>query len=301
MKKIIYFIIIFVSIFVLSNRINAWSKYEIGQEVEYNGIKFYVIKDSDSSEETVTMIKDDALKSSEMIDYLSSTEIIDKTVDGDFKVLNFSSEYLKVSYYMESNCKTGGNNIGCSIDYSVSDIKQVIDVWANNYINMNDLTKDSTGYKVRLITYDELTNDLGIQINVVDPTNIQTVKTKDISNWFFKDYSFWTMSQLQDFNNELWIADSQKIYVGVVYDLKCVRPVITIYKTALGDTNEQEEINKDDKNNTSDNNSKKESKVAVNVPNTLEKISIIFIMIGIVIISIGIIIVVKNKDIIRKK
>ena len=51
MKKIIYSIILFASIFVLSNRVNAWSKYEVGEKVTYKGIDFYVIKDSEKNKD----------------------------------------------------------------------------------------------------------------------------------------------------------------------------------------------------------------------------------------------------------
>ena len=304
MKKIIYSIILFASIFVLSNSVNAWSKYEVGDKVTYKGIDFYVIKDSEKNKDSVTMIKDNALKSSEMKDYLASTEIIGKVIIDDtlrYNVLNIVDEYLEVAYYMESNCKTGGNNTGCNFDYSLSDIKQVVDVWANNYLNINDLVEDSTGYKARLITYDELTNDLGMQISIVDPTNIKITQTKNIANWFFIDNSFWTMSQLQDFNDSLWVVSNEKMYYARSYNWGCVRPVITIKKSALGDINEQEEIDKDDKGTISDNNSNKESKVSVNVPNTMQKISVLLIMVGVISLSISRFLVIKNKHIIKNK
>ena len=46
MKKILYVLVFLFSLFILDDTILAWSKYNIGQEVEYNGVKFYVIKDS---------------------------------------------------------------------------------------------------------------------------------------------------------------------------------------------------------------------------------------------------------------
>ena len=45
---------------------------------------------------------------------------------------------------------------------------------------------------------------------------------------------------------------------------------------------------------------KKEVKTSVNVPNTLQKVSIVFILIGIVLVSISTIILIKNRNIIKK-
>ena len=88
-----------------------------------------------------------------------------------------------------------------------------------------------------------------------------------------------------------------------------VRPVITISKSVIEDSNDQEEID-DDKNNAHDNNFSEDmsvitnttdSKASVNVPNTMQKISVVLIMVGIVLVSISIVIIVKNKDKLQNK
>ncbi len=302
MKKVLYFIILFVSIFVLSNSINAWSKYEVGDKVTYKGIDFYVIDESSEEEDGVTMLKADALKYNEVSDYLNNTEISRK--------IREENGYIKIAYYTRDNCVTAGDNSGCITDYLLSDMKQVVDVWANNYLNMRDLVIDKEGYKVRLITYLELTDNLGYAKYAAGGT-IPPSSNGYTPDWVHsQNYSYCTITQYSDNNDSIWSVSKYLSVVTVNNEYSAVRPVITIKKSALGDINEQEDINKDDKNTVLDNNSSEDinvitktedSKVSVNVPNTMQKVSIILIMVGVLLLSISIFLVIKNKRVIKNK
>ena len=273
MKKIIYFIIIFVSIFVLSNSINAWSKCEIGNKVTYNENDYYVIKNSDENNDTVTMLKAEPLSYEEVQTYSNGTGA--QTYD--------NNGYGGMQYHSSSSV------------YSTSYVKTTVDAWKT--------AKAPMATEVRLITLDELTDNLGYEQGMINPSTQGYVPTSSTPSWVYNsNYDYWTMSQHNDSASDVWRVnrDGSLLNVHVNYN-NVVRPVITISKSALGDTNEQEEINKDDTSIVTDNNSKKESKVAVNVPNTLEKISIIFIMIGIVLVSVSVVIVVRNRNIFNKK
>lgn len=311
MKKIIYFIIIFVSIFVLSNRINAWSKYEIGKKVEYNGNDYYVIEDSEEKNNTVKLLKAEPLSVEEVNKYGGVG-----TANNHVNMYNASSSdsyYQKaynidnngedtgiggMAYYSSPTCGYNGNNMiydGCTTDYKVSEVKYVVDAWAS--------AQAPEANETGLITLDDLIDNLGIELNKTTPTSYQIVATEDTPTWLLgENYSYWTMTPNKDVSTDIWYVsyNSYKYVCSIRMQVQshAVRPVIVLKKSVLGDIDDTKDESNDETNTI---NNKNETRSVVRVPNTLEKISIIFIMVGIVIISIGIIIVVKNKDIIRKK
>ena len=311
MKKIIYFIIIFVSIFVLSNRINAWSKYEIGKKVEYNGNDYYVIKNSDENNDTVTMLKAEPLSVEEVNTYGGvGTEHnhVNMYATSDTSAINYQKAdnqngYGGMAYYTSPTCGYPSGGLiesGCKMNYESSEIKYVVDAWADD--NFDDGLVEA-----RLISIDEIRNNYTIEQYKPcgDGCGVIGEKITADTPWMFNsDYVYWTMSVNPARSNSVWSVgaigsiDFSNVHNGNYYHNRVVRPLIVVKKSALGDIDDT----KDGSNNeTNTINNKNETSSVVRVPNTLEKISIIFIMIGIVIISIGIIIVVKNKDIIRKK
>ena len=56
MKKVFVLLIIFLSIFICG-KVCAYKSYKVGDEVTYNDIKFYVIKDSGSDIDNITLLK----------------------------------------------------------------------------------------------------------------------------------------------------------------------------------------------------------------------------------------------------
>ena len=101
---------------------------------------------------------------------------------------------------------------------------------------LSDLVEDSMGYKSRLITYDELYNNLNydrpdLNTNTGYPTS--NTPSFMINNSFGR---YWTMSAIQDYDNQLWVLDGNdgKLSDGYItsHDY-AVRPVITIKKSAL--------------------------------------------------------------------
>lgn len=55
MKKYVCLFVIYAFLFI--SKINAYTEYKIGDKVEYKGIEFYVIRNSNSSDSTVTLLK----------------------------------------------------------------------------------------------------------------------------------------------------------------------------------------------------------------------------------------------------
>lgn len=94
MKKILY-ILVLITFILCIDKINAYTEYKIGDVIPYNGMNFYVIKDSSSDEGSVTMLKAEPITSSEISSYLSSTEIASKVdTSGTYATMAFIQEII---------------------------------------------------------------------------------------------------------------------------------------------------------------------------------------------------------------
>ena len=158
---------------------------------------------------------------------LSSTEIANK-VSYDYY------NYLNMAYYSKDTCVTVGD-AGCTTDYNSSNIKQVVDVWSNSKLKSSDLKDYQTGYSARLITLDDLVDNLGYTI--IDGQTYY-IPTADVTpSWVYNShYWYWTMSQFKTYpSDHVWIVDvSGNMYGDDLNDVYgTVRPVITIKKSAI--------------------------------------------------------------------
>ena len=203
----------------------TYKAYKIGDEITYNGISFYVIENSDENSDSVTLLKAEPLKKGEVD--LSSTEIANK-------VSYNSNNYLTMAYYARDNCVSAGDISGCTTDYKLSDVKQVVDVWSNSKLKSSYLKEDKTGYSARLITVDELTDNLGYGDN--GQGTIKMSQNGETPSWVYNsNYLYWTMSQYEDSTSYVWRVDGDgDVYYNDVYsNIGFVRPVITLLKSAI--------------------------------------------------------------------
>lgn len=135
-----------------------------------------------------------------------------------------------MTYFSSITCGRINNNwiySGCTTDYASSDAKYVVDAWANSNTNSADLVTDSTGYSVRLITVEELRNNLGYG-------NENSVND-NVPSWSYdSNYAYWSMSYKKDYRiyNIAWNGGIGFQDLMAREDL-LVRPVITIKKSAL--------------------------------------------------------------------
>ena len=120
--------------------IPTYTAYSVGDSVTYNNINYYVIKDSGSNEESVTLLKAEPLTAEEITDYKPSE----------------SQSYGNGMKYHSS-----------SSTYSTSYVKTTVKAWAADKLDLEDLAADSTGYSVRLLNHDDLITYLGY-INSLD-------------------------------------------------------------------------------------------------------------------------------------
>jgi len=200
----------------------TYATYEIGDEITYNGVNYYVIKDSDTTEDSVTLLKAEPITSVEISPYLTSTEVASK--------VKTSSTYVGMAYYSSEDCVSGGDVSGCSTDYTVSDVKQVVDVWKEHYA--------SGASEARLITIDELIENFAYELHDDGSSRMYT-KTVNTPSWIYAhnyEYWYWTMSQNGDDDSNVWVM---WIYDGYLNSNNVgakdfnVRPVIVLPKSAL--------------------------------------------------------------------
>jgi len=256
MKKVIYGLIIILSIFILTSSIKAWSEYKIGDKVTYNDIDFYVIKNSGSNEDSVTMLKAEPLSYEEVENYSAGTGAS----------LSDANGYGGMQYHLSS------------VEYSQSYVKRVVDAWKTE--------KVSEAKEVRMLTYDDLTDNLGYE--KLNKGTAFPSSNGDTPDFVVNGKKYWTMSQYGDEANYVWYVDGSGSFTSrrITDNYITVRPVITLSKTALGDIDEStidEEknspiINNNNVNKTKDNN----TSTKVNVPNTYLSQSLIIMILGLI-------------------
>lgn len=319
MKKMLY-ILVFLTLCIGIERINAYTEYKIGDVVSYNGIDFYIIKNSDSNDNSVTMLKAEPLTIAEVNQYggvgttnnhvnknacQSSNTSCYQTASNVYG----NSGYGGMAYYSSEECgyNSSGNYVttGCKLNYAESDIKYVVDAWATDKVG-------SKLQEARLLTLDDMMDDLGIEMNRTNPTSYQIVQTEDTPQWVFgENYYYWTMTPNTDKDIDVWNVNNRSSgyvrsnYVHNYYD-RAVRPVITVKKTALGDEEEnivdgniEKEEDKssiiDTKDNIDDTKTN-ESKATVKVANTYMSSSIIIIILGFITASVSVLIIYKFSN-----
>ena len=173
----------------------TYTAYSVGDHVSYNGITYYVIEDSDTTNDTVKLLKENLLT---------------------FKEMGISDEE-----------NYGYTEFGGSIDYSQSTVKQKVDFWKNNAVKSGD------NATARLITHEELITNLGYEnrVGTINPsTNGETP-----SWVYNCEKDYWTMSQFGDASSKVWrvnVLDNGIIMEDTVSGYDFVRPVLELNKSA---------------------------------------------------------------------
>ena len=185
----------------------TYTAYNVGDHVSYNGVTYYVIEDSDTSNDIIKLLKEIPLTETEM-DNLNPAGA-GNTVGGQNG--------------------DGNGQYGISADYSTSTVKQVVDAWKNSAVASGDTAT------ARLITFEEV-HSLGYSDTVDSCCGGLTyyAKTDYVPSWVYNvSRGYWTMSRYGN-GGLLWVVrDSGELYNnldGLSYQL--VRPVLELNKSA---------------------------------------------------------------------
>ena len=211
----------------------SYKVYNVGDDITYKGMKFYVVSASGAKESSVTALKETPLTVDEVTTYGAGH--INRYTTSSQGVAYNSNGYGGMTYYSSDTCKSG-TETGCTSDYDDSDIKYAVDAWANDKLTDTDLKADKLGYKARLLTYEELTTTLGYTPAAKDVTGMN-LNSESTPSWVYNsNYFYWTMSPYQDEALRVWrISSYGDVNAGGVWDClrNVVRPVVTLSKSAL--------------------------------------------------------------------
>lgn len=190
--------------------------YSIGDTIKYNGNKYYVIENSDSNQNYITLLKKDPLTYDELVTYNNGYEIEDYNGIG------------MMPYYRSDTC--GNNNYaGCNSSYDTSFVKNVVDNWSTQK-SQNLVEID--GYKARLITIDELVDKFGYVGHEADSGYFYR-STSDTPYWITMDsVNYWTMATYDD-SLGVYNKFGEFCHSDNVYSSHAVRPVINLKKCAI--------------------------------------------------------------------
>ena len=189
----------------------SYDEYSVGDTVTYNNINYYVITDSSSSEQSVTLLKAEPLSYEEVQTYSAVT----------------GAQTINRNGY-------GGMQYGTTSTYSTSYVKATVDNWK--------AAEAPSSTEARLIQYDEFEN-LGYVEENINPSDIGWVKSENTPTWVYNsNYWYWTMTPVNDSTNNAWVMNNVGNFqedlvsngnAGGVYIGGIVRPVIVLPKSAL--------------------------------------------------------------------
>ena len=199
--------------------------YHQGDKITLNNEDYWLISNSGAGQDYVVALKDKPLTVAELNLYggvgTENNHVNRYTSSSQGTATNYSG-YGYMAYYSSATCKSSDIS-GCTTNYSNSDVKFVLDAWADDVFTNGEL-KEVDGLNARLITKNEY-------------QSIPTTYT-----WRYKPMNGLTMSQWGTDKSIVWFIDgSGNISGGIfVYDYRgAVRPVINVYKSAI-DTNNNE-------------------------------------------------------------
>ena len=214
-----------------------YEAYSVGDEVTYNGVDYYVIKDSGVKDNVVTLLKATPLTTDEVNLYGgvgTANNHVNMHVPSNesyYQTAFNANGYGGIAYYGSSTCGYNGSewiSDGCTTDYELSEAKYVIDNWVNSNL--------SNVFRARLITKDEY--ELMTTIETYETPTEPGRRTFPMYNWMYNnDYKYWTMTPEDDSSTVLFIVNQDGFLSGgYVGDFRyavrphVLRPVVELYK-----------------------------------------------------------------------
>ncbi len=207
-----------------SDKTPTYTAYTIGNQVTYNNINYYVIKDSGAKESTVTLLKAEPLKVAEVNQFGAGH--VNRYTDLSVGTANNTNGYGGMAYYSSETCGyTNGSWVysGCTTDYAQSEVKYAVDAWAS--------AQAPAASDARLITLEDL-KSLGYSDYCIQSG--YCYKSAEAPSWLHIDSWYLTSSQHLSSSSNVWSVDSGGLSSGGVYNRDgVVRPVIIISKSLI--------------------------------------------------------------------
>lgn len=276
-KKISLFVLIFICFLCNIYCVNAYDKYEVGDEVTYKNELYFVFKPSDENTNYVTLLKGNSLTVEEIYKYGKNPDgslFVNKNITNrdnpeDIVPTSFNNEG-DVSYYNSPTCTTFYYwNVssfserdtvisGCKNDYESSDVKKVVDNWVKDKFNDSDLV-EVDGYKSRLWKTEEI-RQLPWYVEECGDYCYYTLKYDLMPKRMAKSIQHsWSMDAAEGYIINYGDVQNAHVYMmpveygvpfyHVVYKYGSISPVINLKKDAINNNNENSNINNDNSNN----------------------------------------------------
>ena len=226
-----------------TSQVPTYDAYEIGDEVTYKGVEFFVIKNSDVNEEDLVLLAKFPLLTGDVNTYggvgtndnhvnmhinseMSDIEAIETAYD--------SHGYGGMQYYSSQTCVWEGDQSGCTSNYLQSEVKYVVDNWAQAKFGSNGFKKARLLSANDFINFNYEINEYGLPGEVYDDNDQLISIEYDWIKAMTLDYvtydSYWgTTSQ------GMFIVSEDGYFEGdeVTRPVPKVRPVVEISKADL--------------------------------------------------------------------
>ena len=208
----------------------SYEAYSVGDEVTYNGVDYYVLKDSGTKNNVVTLLKAEPLSVEEVNTYgAGHVNMNVPSSDSSYQTAYDSNGYGGMAYYTSETCGYIGTDWvydGCKSDYASSEIKYVVDAWK--------AAKAPVASEARLISKDEYESMTTVE-TYETPTEPGTRYVPQYDWQYSNSYWYLTNTPYNDSPSGVWGVRSRGILnFGSVYSIDgVVRPVIVLPKSAL--------------------------------------------------------------------
>ena len=225
-------------------------EYVIGDKINFANSGWYVIKNSTYDEDYVTLIKETVLTNSELGEYAITFICPENLPYPGYSGCSAGGEIKNIdtmSYYWDENChpvaygySSYSNNCYNKNIYATSKVKEMLETRYLPIIGATNL-KEVDNYKIRLITLEELQQNLGV--STIINQSWYDASTENSLSWVYQNfgdqnknvYGYWTMTSVPDYSSYSWYvrSDGHVELEGVNYMDNGVRPVINLLKSAI--------------------------------------------------------------------
>lgn len=159
MKKNIYLLIFILLLLIFLDHVYAYDKYSVGEFIEYKGEGYYVIENSDSNKNYVTLLRENSLSYSELMKYS----------DDKSKVHHVQMDYAGLDY-----------NIGLK---NINILFSIIDNWVEDNFEENELV-EVDNYYARILNENDLIDNLGFELKL-DVSSCLLEETSQAPKWVY--------------------------------------------------------------------------------------------------------------------
>ena len=198
--------------------------YIVGDKITFAGSNWYVINNSSTDADYVTLMKEEVLTPSEVSD--------------DYSEKSFEL----MSYYWSDTCHYSGyygytdsDSSGCVNSYEGSKVEEFLEETYINTLGADNL-KIVDGYKIRLITLDELLGNLGYSWDITS-AGVSPLVNENVPEWVYQDFGtrmgYWTMTSVSSGKTDVYSVNSSYVGPTSVTYVQAVRPVINLLKSSI--------------------------------------------------------------------